>query len=71
MSFLGSNRRTGVNKSIAYIHIFHFPFSSNELSTPGKTVLLLKLHPTPVTLTAAPEMCVFNIHPVMIIVPVQ
>lgn len=34
-------------------------------------MLLLKLWPTPVTLTAAPEMCVFNTHPVMIIIPVQ
>lgn len=49
----------------------YFPFSSNELSAPGETVVLLKLQPTPVTLLAAAEMCIFNIHPIMVIVPVQ
>lgn len=44
-------------------------FFSSELNTPGETVLLLKLQPTHVTLTAAPKMYILNIHPV--IVPVQ
>lgn len=34
-------------------------------------MLLLKLQPRPMTLTAAAEMCVFNVHPIMVIVPVQ